>query len=421
MKQLSASVITIGSEILYGHILDTNSRFIGSLLSEMGIQVVLKSSVGDDRDDILSILAYAEKVSSLIFITGGLGPTNDDITKKCLSEYLRSPLKMNLRALEEVSAYFKKRGMPFTEINQKQAELPETAHVITNEMGTAPGMWLERNGQVFISMPGVPHEMHHMLQNKVIPKIKEKYQTPIILHKLIMTAGIGESWLAEKIAGWEKELPVHISLAYLPGYGQVKLRLTGTGDDRSRLQAEIDERILQLRQIIPEYIYGEDGLTLQERIGQMLRQRGETLSTAESCTGGYVSHLITTVPGSSDYFMGGVVAYHNAIKTDRLGISVQTLEKYGAVSEETVIEMAEGCRRDFNTDYALSTSGIAGPSGGTPEKPVGTVWMAVADRSGTITRKFNIPKDRINTIKYSSTAVMILLWQRIFQKNGTDA
>ena len=421
MRPISASIITIGTEILYGHILDTNSQFISDLLTEMGIRVVLKSSVGDSRDEILSLLAYADRQSDLVLMTGGLGPTNDDITKKCLSDYFNSPLRMNQQALAEVRAYFEKRGMPFTEINQRQAELPEMAQVVTNDMGTAPGMWLERNGHVFISMPGVPHEMHHMLRSKVIPRIKERYQTPIILHKLIMTAGIGESWLAEKIADWERELPIHISLAYLPGYGQVKLRLTGTGEDPQLLQSEIQAGVLKLRKLIPEYIYGEDGLTLQEKIGQLLRQRGQTLSTAESCTGGYISHLITTIPGSSDYFMGGVVAYHNDIKINQLGVSPQTLDDHGAVSEETVREMAEGCRKNFNTHYAISTSGIAGPSGGTPEKPAGTVWMAVADGSGIVTRKFNIPKDRINTIKYSSVGALILLWQRLSQKNGTNA
>jgi nicotinamide-nucleotide amidase len=421
MKQISASVITIGTEILYGHILDTNSQFISNLLSDIGVQVILKSSVGDARDEILSILAYAEKLSSLIFITGGLGPTNDDITKRCLSEYLNSPIRINQQALTEVSAYFKSRGLPFTESNQRQAELPIMAQVITNDMGTAPGMWLERDDHLFISMPGVPHEMQHMLRSKVIPRIRERYQTPIILHKLIMTAGIGESWLADKIAGWEEQLPPYISLAYLPGYGQVKLRLTGTGDEPELVKSELGEKVIQLRKLIPEYIYGEDGLTLQEKIGQILRTRRETISTAESCSGGYVSHLITSIPGSSDYFTGGLVAYQNEVKIKELGVSRKTLEKFGAVSEETVREMSMGCREKFNSDYGISTSGIAGPSGGTPEKPVGTVWMAVTDPSGTITRKFSIAKDRINNIKYSSTAALILLWQRISQKNGTDA
>lgn len=421
MKQITASVITIGSEILFGHILDTNSKFISSMLDGMGIRVVLKSSVGDIMEDILSVLAYADTRSDLILITGGLGPTNDDVTKKCLSEYFNCRLQMNVQALEEVSAYFERRGMPFTAINQKQAELPELAQVITNDMGTAPGMWLEKNQRIFISMPGVPHEMHHMLQSKVIPRIKERYHTPHILHKLIMTAGIGESWLAEKIAIWEKELPGHISLAYLPGYGQVKLKLTGTGDDPGILKVEIAETVEELRKLIPEYIYGEDGLPLEEKIGQLLRESGETVSTAESCTGGYISHLITTIPGSSDYFRGGVVAYHNDVKTNQLGVSEKTLQHFGAVSEETVKEMAAGCRKRFHTHYAIATSGIAGPSGGTPEKPVGTVWMSVADEYGIVTRKFNIPKDRINTIKFSGVAALILFWQRISQKNGTDA
>ncbi|MBR9999474.1 MAG: competence/damage-inducible protein A [Cyclobacteriaceae bacterium] len=419
MKEITASVITVGTEILFGLILDTNSQFISNALTGIGVRVVLKSSVGDERKKILEMLKYASTKSTLVLITGGLGPTNDDITKKCLSEFFDSPLQMNPGALEEVSAYFAKRGIPLTEINRKQAEMPQLARMITNEMGTAPGMWLEKNGRVFISMPGVPHEMHHMLMTRVIPDIRGKYQTPVIQHKLIMTAGIGESWLAERISGWEKNLPGHISLAYLPGYGQVKLRLTGTSDDAGALQAELNEISNDLGKIIPEYIYGADGLTLEERIGQILTVRQENISLAESCTGGYIGHLLTTVPGSSRYFTGGLIAYHNDIKTGQLAVSEVTLLKYGAVSEETVREMAAGCRKLFNTHYAIATSGIAGPSGGSPEKPVGTIWMAVADESGTVTRKIIIPKDRINTIRYASVASLILFWQRISQKTGT--
>ena len=415
MERVNASVITIGSEILFGHILDTNSQFICDLLDGLGIHVVLKASVGDIRENILELLAYASSRSDLILLTGGLGPTNDDITKKCLADFFNSPIHLNKRALDEVKSYFEKRQMPFTELNQKQAELPELAQHITNDMGTAPGMWIEKNRQIYISMPGVPHEMHHMLNTRVVPKIREKYHTPVIQHKLIMTAGIGESWLADKIATWEKKLPAHISLAYLPGYGQVKLKLTGTGDEPEKLQIEIHEKVKELSKIIPEYIYGEDGLTLEGRIGQMLREKNETLSTAESCTGGYLSHLITTIPGCSDYYRGGVIAYHNSIKLSQLGVSENILNSQGAVSEETVREMAAGCLNRFQTHYSIATSGIAGPLGGTPVKPVGTVWIAVADRKGTVTRKYTIPKDRINNIKYSAVGALTLFWQRISQ------
>jgi nicotinamide-nucleotide amidase len=421
MEQVRASVITIGSEILYGHILDTNSQFIGDILSEIGIRVVLKSSVGDERIEILEMLEYARSRSDLVLITGGLGPTNDDITKKSLSEFFGSPLKMNMVALEQVTAYFKRRGIGLTDVNRRQAELPEMARVIENDMGTAPGIWIEKDHKVFVSMPGVPHEMHHMLTSKVIPEIKKKYRTPVIMHRLIMTAGIGESWLAEKITDWEEDLPPYISLAYLPGYGQVKLRLTGTGYDLKSLSAELNDRAERLGRLIPEYVYGKDGIKLEERIGQLLRNRRETLALAESCTGGYVGHLITSIPGSSDYFTGGSIAYDNAVKIAQLGVSEQTLERYGAVSEETVVEMAKGCRKLFRTDYAISTSGIAGPSGGTPEKPVGTVWMAVADEEVTRTRKISIPKDRINTIKFASVAALILFWQRLAEKGEIKA
>jgi nicotinamide-nucleotide amidase len=413
MKQITASVMTVGTEILIGHILDTNSQFIGNVLTGIGIRVVLKCSVGDERDEILEMLEYAHAKSDLVLITGGLGPTSDDITKKCLSEFFGSPMIMNPAALHQVEAYFSRRGIPLTDINRKQAEMPQLAEVILNEMGTAPGMWFENKKKVVISMPGVPHEMHHMLNSKVIPEIKKRYQTPMILHKMVMTAGIGESWLSEKIAGWERNLPEHISLAYLPGYGQVRLRLTGTSQDPVILQEELDKEVAELEKVIPEYVYGKDGITLEERIGEILRERNETLSIAESCTGGYIGHLLTTIPGSSAYFKGGIIAYDNNVKTGQLGVSATTLLEHGAVSEETVMEMAEGCRKLFRTNYALSTSGIAGPGGGTPEKPVGTIWMAVAGEAGTITRKISIPKDRINTIRYAAVATLILFWQRI--------
>ncbi len=420
MKEITASIITIGEEILYGHILDTNSFSISNMLTDIGVKVMFKSSVGDKKSEIIDALKYAELKSDIIIITGGLGPTNDDITKKCLSVYFNSPLKLNQQALQEVRDYFQRRGMALTKLNRKQAEIPESAEILTNEMGTAPGMWFERSNHIFISMPGVPHEMEHMFKIKVISRIKDTFQTPVILHKLIMTAGIGESWLSDEIADWEKDLPNNISLAYLPGYGQVKLRLTGVGASRDLLQKQISEQVQTLKKLIPNYIYGEDGMSLEKKLGVLLSDRNETLSVAESCTGGYISHMITTVPGSSMYFIGGTIAYHNDMKIEMLDVSEDTLIKCGAVSEETVKEMAEGCRQKFKTDYAVSTSGIAGPEGGSPEKPVGTIWIAVSDKFEIVAKKYNIPKDRINNIKYASIAALTLLWQTISQKNGTD-
>jgi len=420
MNEVTASIITIGEEILYGLILDTNSHFISNMLTEIGVRVAFKTSVGDKKNEIIDVLRYAELKSNIIIMTGGLGPTNDDITKKCLSEYFNSPLKLNQQALIEVSDYFQRRGIPLTNLNRKQAEIPESAQILTNDMGTAPGMWFEKNNHIFISMPGVPHEMQHMFKTKVIPRIKDKYHTPVILHKLVMTAGIGESWLSEKIAIWEKKLPKNVSLAYLPGYGQVKLRLTGVGASHDLLHKQISDQVRKLKKLIPKYIYGEDGVSLEKKIGLLLGERNETLSVAESCTGGYLTHLLTSVPGSSAYFMGSTIAYHNEVKIKELDVSDKTISKYGAVSEETVKEMAEGCRKKFSTSYAVSTSGIAGPSGGSPEKPVGTIWIAVTDKFETVAKKYNIPKDRINNIKFASIAALTLLWQRISQNNGTD-
>ena len=413
MKIIKATILTIGEEILYGHILDTNASFISNALSDVGIKVVMHLSVGDIYDDILEALEVAGSKSDIVLITGGIGPTNDDITKNCLSDYFNSEIKLNQKVLDDLSAYFKKRGFPFTERNQRQAYLPDNADIIPNAMGTAPGMWFEKDNRIFISMPGVPHEMKHLVEEEVIPRLTETFKTSIIYHKLIMTAGLGESWLAEKIEEWENSLPDWLSLAYLPSYGQVKLRLTARGQDKQFLIKGVGSYIRSLNKYIGQYIYGEDGETIQEAIGKKLISNQQTLAIAESCTGGYISHLITSVPGSSAYYKGGVIAYNNSIKEVTIKVKHETLQKYGAVSEETVKEMADGIRQGFNTDYAVATSGIAGPGGGTPEKPVGTVWIAISGPDGCTTKKLTILKDRSSNIKYSSVQALVLLWQRI--------
>jgi nicotinamide-nucleotide amidase len=409
--------LTIGEEILYGHILDTNANFISNALSDIGVKVVMHLSVGDIFSDILDALKVAEAKSDVVLITGGLGPTNDDITKKCLSKYFNTEIKLNQKVFDDLSAYFNKRGFPFTESNQKQAYIPKNADVITNEMGTAPGMWFEKDNTIFVSMPGVPHEMKYLVNEKIIPRLNDVFKSNIIYHKLIMTAGLGESWLAEKIEKWESSLPEYLSLAYLPSYGQVKLRLTARGHDKQFLIDEVESYIRTLKKYIGQYIYGEDGETIQEAIGKQLTSNKQTLSLAESCTGGYISHFITSVPGSSVYFKGSVIAYSNDIKESILKVKPETLRDYGAVSEETVKEMAEGIRQKFNTDYAVATSGVAGPGGGTVDKPVGTIWIAIADRNKTLAKKLTILKDRMSNIKYSSVSALVLLWQRISQKN----
>lgn len=417
MKKVCASILTIGEEILYGHILDTNANFISYALSEIGVRVVIHLSVGDRFEDVMDALRIAESKADIILMTGGLGPTNDDITKKCLAAYFNTEIQLNQKVFDDLQSYFQRRGFPFSESNQRQALLPENAEVISNEMGTAPGMWFSKGEKVFISMPGVPHEMEYLMTEKIIPRLGAVFQSSIIYHKVIMTAGIGESWLSEKIAPWERSLPEGISLAYLPSYGQVKLRITAIGHDKQALLQQVAECKERLKEYIGKYMYGEDGEPIQAAIGRILSSRQETLSLAESCTGGYISHLITSIPGASVYYRGGVLAYGNEVKMKELGVGEDTLSTYGAVSEETVRQMSEGVRQKFNSDYAVATSGIAGPGGGSAEKPVGTVWIAIADRQQTVSRKYTILKDRMSNIKYASVASLVMLWQRLSQKN----
>lgn len=406
MNAVTAEILTIGDEILYGQIVDTNSQWMGSELSDAGIKVIHKSTVGDVEGDIMVAFAEAEKRADIVLITGGLGPTSDDLTKPCLAKYFDCEMRIHEEALAEVTEFFTSRGRALTEVNRLQASLPVCCEKITNRMGTAPGMWFERNGKVFVSMPGVPHEMKTMMSEIIIPKLCKTFQTPTILHTVIRTVGIGESFLAEKISSWENELPSHIKLAYLPGYGEVKLRLTTAGNNEALLRKELESQVEKIKPLAGDYIYTVGSEPLEVVVGQTLRARSLTISVAESCTGGYLAHLITSVPGSSDYFTGSIVAYANDVKIRELGVSTDTLAKYGAVSEPTIKQMAEGVRRKFNTDIGVATSGIAGPAGGTPEKPVGTVWIAYADKHQTIARKLQLSKDRIINIKLSAVHVL---------------
>lgn len=409
MKTVLAELLTIGDEILYGQIVDTNSQWMSVALSNAGISAIRKTTVGDREEEILTAFAEAEKRADIILITGGLGPTSDDLTKPCLAKYFNSPLKIHEEALAEVTEFFKSRGRELTEVNRQQAALPICCEKITNQMGTAPGMWFERNGKVFVSMPGVPHEMMRMMTDIIIPKLQQSFQTPVIHHKVIRTAGVGESVLAEKIADWEKALPAHIKLAYLPGLSEVKLRLTGIGNTLHELEKETEELTAKLHQRIGQFIYGYGEDPLEVVIGNTLKAKQLTLAVAESCTGGYLSHLITSVPGSSAYFSGSIIPYAYEIKMRQLGVKPETLEKHGAVSEATISEMANLVRAKFNTDIGVATSGIAGPGGATPDKPVGTVWIAYSDKYQTVTRKLQLSKDRLINIKVASVAVLNLI------------
>ena len=409
MKKIFAEILTIGDEILYGQINDTNSQWMSHELDGLGIKVVRKTTVGDNEKDILDAFAEAEARADLVLMTGGLGPTNDDLTMPMLAKYFDSEIVMNQQVYDHVKNFFESRGRTFTEMNERQALVPAKAKVLHNEFGTAPGTWYERAGKVFVSMPGVPHEMKYLMKEHVLPKVREFFHTPVIFHKLIKTVGIGESFLADKIKEWESALPEHISLAYLPSVGHVKLRLTAVGEDREVLKQEVQAQIDAVLPIMGKYVYGYDSTTLEEAIGELLKAKGKTIAFAESCTGGFVQHKITSVAGSSAYFQGGVVAYHNDFKQALIEVKAETLAAHGAVSEETAREMAVGVRKRFNADIGASTTGVAGPGGGSPEKPVGTVWIAYTDGVKTIAKKLQLTKNRKLNIELSQIAVLNLV------------
>lgn len=413
MKKILAELLIIGDEILYGQITDTNSQWMSVELDKIGIKVVRRTTVGDVESEILTAFAEAEKRADVILITGGLGPTSDDLTKPCLAKYFNCDLRIHEEALAEVTEFFKSRGRELTELNRQQAALPSACVKITNALGTAPGMWFDKGDKVFMSMPGVPHEMKKMMTDHVIPRLRKKYQLPVIYHKVIRTIGIGESFLAEKIADWEKALPSHIKLAYLPSLGEVRLRLTGFGSSLTQLESETNLLVDKLNERVGQFIYGYGEDPIEVVLGRTLRDRKLTLSIAESCTGGYLSHLITSVPGSSEYFLGTMIPYAYEIKMRQLGVKPETLEKYGAVSEPTIVEMANIVRAKFSTDIGVATSGIAGPGGATPDKPVGTVWIAYSDKHHTVTKKLQLTKDRMLNIKLASTAVLNLIRQSL--------
>jgi len=402
----NAEIITIGDEILYGQTLDTNSHWISGELDQLGIKVIRKTTVRDLEEHILAAFEEAEKRADVILITGGLGPTNDDLTKPTLAKYFGVEMEMNKAALEEITARYEQAGWELNELNKGQAIQPSGSKKITNELGTAPGIWLEKNNTIFISMPGVPFEMKGMMENEILPKLKEKFIKEKIYHKIIRTGGIPESKLAEKLEDWEKNLPNHIQLAYLPTLAQVKLRLTAKGIDQKQLENDVAEQLEICLPIIDKYVYSTDNIELEERVGQLLRESGKTISCAESCTGGYLSHLITSVPGSSDYFQGSYVAYSYDIKEKALQVDKKILETQGAVSEEVVIQMAENIRKVFGTTIGVSLSGIAGPGGATQDKPVGTVWIAYSDGVKTEAKKFIFAKDRTLNIKLSAIVAL---------------
>lgn len=412
---MKAEILSIGDEILIGQITNTNAVWIAQQLNFIGVSVKQITSVSDDKEHILTSLKEAANRADIILITGGLGPTKDDITKHTLCEYFNTGLKFNEEVYKDVEFLFKERNKEVTPINRKQAEVLENCTPIRNKNGTAPGMWIEENGKVYASMPGVPYEMKGIMTDFVLPELKKKFKLPHIVHKTILTQGIGESFLADIIEKWEDSLTENnIKLAYLPSPGMVKLRMSVSGEDKNVLEKIIETKTEELKKLAGKYIYGEEIYgeepeTLEQKIGKLLKEKKQTVSTAESCTGGYISHLITKVPGSSEYYKGSVIAYAYEIKENELGVPKSTLEKKGAVSKEVVEQMAKAVREKYRTDYAISASGIAGPGGATPDKPVGTVWIALATPEKVISEKFFFGNNRERNIQKTAITALNML------------
>ncbi|RLD61173.1 MAG: competence/damage-inducible protein A [Bacteroidetes bacterium] len=406
---MQAEIISIGDELLIGQVVNTNASWMAEQLNMAGIRVGCILAISDQKEQILETVKIASKRSDIILVTGGLGPTKDDITKKTLCEFYNSKLVFNKDVFEDVKSIFGKRGFVVSEVNKMQAEVPDNCKPIRNKNGTAPGMWFEQGNTILVSMPGVPFEMKAMMEGFIVPELTKRFRLPALINKTVLTHGIGESTLAAIIEDWENGLPGNIKLAYLPQPGIVRLRLSGKGNEKDILQKQIGDEVLKLHQIIPDLIFGYDKDTMEEVVGNMLRSRKMTLATAESCTGGYISHLVTSVPGSSDYFEGSVVSYSNPVKEKALEVKPESLEEFGAVSEQVIIEMAEGVQQKLNTDYAIATSGIAGPSGGTEDKPIGTTWIAIATPNGVIAKKFHFGEHRGRNIRRAALAALNML------------
>ena len=391
---MQAVIINIGDELLIGQVVNTNASWMAAQLELENIHVKRIITIGDSQQEIVRFLDQNIGEVDLVLLTGGLGPTKDDMTKHCLATYFNSPLVNHQETFLHVEQYFASRNLPFSDINRQQAMVPACCTPILNKVGTASGMWFEQESTIVVSLPGVPFEMKWLMQHHVLPLLKERRTGHYILHKTILTYGIGESFLAEKIAAWEDALPQGFHLAYLPASGKVRLRLSGQAANQSALEQTMNQEIEKLLPLIKPYIYGFDNQSLPEVIGEHLKTQGMTLSTAESCTGGCLAHRITEIPGASHYYLGGAITYSNEMKHKLLGVTADTLEQHGAVSQETAMQMAQGCKAYFGTHYAIATTGIAGPDGGTEQKPTGTVWIAIATPHSLVAEKycFNNPR-----------------------------
>lgn len=417
--QITAEIIAIGDELLIGQTINTNAAWLGEQLNAIGIRVHRSVVISDNRLEIRAALDEASARSNIVIMTGGLGPTKDDITKHTLCEYFDTQLVMNDDALVRITEFFERRGLPMLEVNRQQALVPASCTVIQNVRGTASGMWFERADRVFISMPGVPYEMKGMMEDEVFGKLASFYQRPVIRHRTILTTGVGESFLANQLSGWEQMLEEHkIALAYLPSPGMVKLRMSSYGEQGRDVESDFRQCEHELHRLVGEHIFGYDKDTLQEIVGKLLRERGASLAVAESCTGGTLSRLITSVPGSSDYFLGGVVSYSNAVKRSILAVDAADIEQYNVVSHEVARAMAQGVRARLGSDWAISTTGIAGPGGGTDTHPVGLIYVAVAGSTDCKSIELRLGKRRENNMDMASFAGLNLLRKEILKQKA---
>jgi nicotinamide-nucleotide amidase len=413
---IQATIITIGDELLIGQVIDTNSAWMAQELNKAGIRVVRRVAVGDVWDEIWNALDEESKHAQIILITGGLGPTADDITKPLLCKYFGGKLVVDEGAKQNVINIFTKLKRPMIERNLLQAEVPDICTVIQNKRGTAPGMFFNKDGKIFVSMPGVPHEMKGMMEDEVIPHLTKKFKLPVIIHRTLLTAGVGESFLADLIQDFEEALPSQIKLAYLPNYGMVRLRLTSSGFDKIQIEKDIETQFTQLQLLVKDYLVTNIDEPMERVVGKLLLQKNKTMCTAESCTGGYIAHLLTSIPGSSEFYDGSVVSYSYGAKEDLLGVNHQTLLTKGAVSEEVVTEMAKGALQNIKSNYVIAVSGIMGPGGGLPEKPVGTAWIAVGSKEKIIAQKVFFRFDRTRNIQLTAVTALNLLRQFIIEE-----
>lgn len=414
--QNNCEVITIGDELLIGQVIDTNSAWIGQELNKIGLEIVQKTAISDSREHIIAALDSAKTRANIILMTGGLGPTKDDLTKYTLAQYFNCGFRTDETVRQHVTEIFKKFNRPILDINLQQADVPEICETIFNELGTAPGMWFEVEGRIYVSMPGVPYEMKAMMQNFVLPRIKKLGEHRHIIHKTLVSVGIGESFLSKKIEDIENSLPPHIKLAYLPNYNIVRMRLTGKGADKAELQQEIDTFTKKIYGKVGEYIAIDEDTPMQEVVGRLLKQNNKTIATAESCTGGFIAHLLTSIAGSSVYYKGSVISYDNSVKVEQLEVEQNILDTVGAVSQETVEQMVVGVMKKLKADYAVATSGVAGPGGGTEEKPVGTVWIAVAKEGKIESKKYKFHGTRQAIIERSAIMALDMVRKLILEK-----